>query len=133
LPKFVTTKEGLINLAPPQQQLLQRAVRGEDEVSNHSKNLSVIEKRPVILMSSLPYTQSNGFHPSMVKTSEQDEYFGSVPGSDSSPSVYSASSASQRPESIRVTSGAPPHLRGLRASASSTVNSSGSKRVRTIS
>jgi len=131
LPKFVTTKEGLINLAPPQQQL---AVRGEDEVSNLSKNPAVIDKRPVILTSSLPYTQSNGFQPSMVKTSERDEYFGSVPGSDSSPLVYSASSASQRPESIRVTSGAPPHLRGLRASASLTVNSSGSiKRVRTFS
>jgi hypothetical protein len=134
LPKFVTTKEGLINLAPPQQQLQQLAVRGADEVSNHSKNPAVIEKRPVILMSSLPHTQSNGFQPSMVETSERDENFGSVLGSDSSTLVYSASSALQRPESIRVTSGAPPHLRGLRASASSTVNSSGSsKRVRTFS
>jgi len=133
LPKFVTTKEGLINLAPPQQ-LQQLAVRGEDKASNLSINPAVIDKRPVMLMSSLPYTQSNGFQPSLVKTSERDEYFGSAPGSDSSPSVYSASSASQRPESIRVTSGAPPHLRGLRASASSTVSSSGStKRVMTFS
>ena len=55
-----------------------------------------------------------------------------LPASRSSySSFYSAPSLSQRPESVRVSGGAPPHLRGLRASSSST--GSGSVSVRTFS
>ena len=58
-----------------------------------------------------------------------------LPASRSSySSFYSAPSLSQRPESVqtvRVSGGAPPHLRGLRASSSST--GSGSVSVKTFS
>jgi len=127
LPKFVTTTDGLVNLAPPQQ----LSLRGAEDVPNRKTIPVIIDQRPVLLLSSPQNNQLNGFQSSLITSSTRDAYSASM---QSTSSFYSATPASQRPESLRVSNGAPPHLRGLRASASSTISStSAAQRVRTFS